>query len=456
MRLSIKNLSTIINSYKSSLINKRIEDVTLVNSRLFLFTIKHLDKKLVIDLDNTNPHIGLIQTDYDELSLPNNFIKKLLTKGKPLINDIELVNNDKVIRITTSATDAYYHRNTFYLYIELINSHANMILTNSENIILGAFYETNLSAPRLIVTNNKYQLPESKTNDIDNPFISLKEYQNYVDKSFKDSIEKRKKELFGPIVKKHEKRVKGLIRKINKIKEERDLAKQSNNYKEYGEIILMNANEIHKGDKEYKTIKLDPTKSPIENANIYFNKYKKSKRALLSTAEILIELNKELENEQYQLDILKLSTEEEINNLINNKSNNHNNNKNEKAYLPYFIKYKETIYYYGKNSLENDYLSFKMFKNSSDVTWLHLKDKPSSHLIINKSNPSNEELDIACSLILFISKENPCEIMYTNRCNITRGDKLGEANISAYKSINMRKINSLVYDLIKREKRCHE
>ncbi len=46
--------------------------------------------------------------------------------------------------------------------------------------------------------------------------------------------------------------------------------------------------------------------------------------------------------------------------------------------------------------------------------------------------------------------------MYTSRANITRGDKLGLVNILNYKSITMHKINPIVYDLIKREKRVHE
>jgi len=455
MRLSISNLNKIINHYKSSIVNKRIEDIVLVNSRLFLFTLRHLDKKLIVDLDNSNPHIGLIKTNYDELSLPNNFIKKILNKGKPLIDNIELINNDKIVKITTSATDAYYHRNNFYLYIELINAHANMILTDKDNIILGAFYETNINAPRLILTNSKYTLPNKKEEQLDNKEISIDEYDDYVNKSFDESINKRKRELFGPILKKHEKKIKGLEKKINKIKLEKESANELEKYKEYGETLLMNSHEIHKGDIEYHGIKLDSMKSPIENANLYFNKYKKCKRTISSTEVILNSLIKELEEEKYQLEILKLSSEEEINKLINNV-NKKNHKDNEHAYLPYYIKYKDVIYYYGHNALENDYLSFKLFNKNSSVTWLHIKDKPSSHLIINKINPSNNELDLACSLLLYISKSSGDEIMVANRKDITRANKLGEANVLKYKSINMRKINSLVYELIKRERRYHE
>lgn len=453
MRLSLDNLRDIIKKYKTVLVNKRISDITLVNSRLFLFTLKNEKKKLLVDLDNNNPHIGLILTDYNELSLPSEFIAKALMKGHPLISDIELVNADKVIRITTTATDAYYHHNKYYLYVELINAHANMILTDENNKVIVAFYETNLSSPRLIVKNNKYILPEKKNDDFINTNFSFKDYEKMVDKSFDLAIEKRKKELYGPYLKKYEKKVKSLEKKINKINESKQHANEMLDDKEIGNTILMNANEINKGATSFQGIKLDPTKNAIENANMYFNKYKKAKRTLETTDLILKDINEELEQARYYLDVFKYGQEDEIKLLV--KSDNRSKKENAPAYLPYYINYQNVTYYLGHNALENDYLTFKMFKKTSDVTWLHIKDVPSAHLIINKSKPTNQELDIACSLLLVKNKLTTGEIIYTSRKRLTRANKLAKANILSYKSITMHKVNPLVYDLLKREKRVH-
>lgn len=454
MRLSLTNLKEIVKKYKSFLISKRINDIVLVNSRLFLFSLKNEKKKFLVDLDNNNPHIGLINTTYNELSLPSEFIAKALMKGSPLINDVELFNNDKVIRITTSATDAYYHHNKYYLYIELINAHANMILTDENNKVIVAFYETNLLSPRLIVKNNKYTLPEKKNDDFNNPNFSFKDYEEMVNKSFDLALEKRKKELYGSYLKKYEKKVKSLEKKINKINESKEHANVLLDDKEIGNTILMNAHEIKKGDASFNGIKLDPTKNAIENANMYFNKYKKAKRTLETTDVILKDVNKELEEARYYLDVFKYGQEDEIKLLV--KENNKSKKETTPAYLPYYINFQNVTYYFGHNALENDYLTFKMFKKTSEVTWLHIKDKPSAHLIINKSQPSNQELDIACSLLLIKNKLTTGEIMYTSRKNITRANELAKANILKYKSITMHKINPMVYDLIKRERRVHE
>ncbi|MCQ2794710.1 MAG: NFACT family protein [Bacilli bacterium] len=453
MRLSLANLKEIIKKYQLTLVNKRITDIVLVNSRLFLFTLKNEKKRFLVDLDNNNPHIGLILTDYNELSLPSEFIAKALMKGTPLITGIELANNDKVIKITTTATDAYYHHNKYYLYIELINAHANMILTDENNKTIVAFYETNLMSPRLIVKNNKYILPDKKNDEYENPNFKMKEYEEEVDKAFMLALEKRKKELYGPYLKKYKKKVKSLEKKINKINESIEHANDTLKYKEIGDTLLISAGEIKKGDTSFQGIKLDPTKSAIENANMYFAKYKKAKRTIETTDTILRQINQELDDARYYLDVFTYGQEDEIKLLI--KNDNSNKKETAPAYLPYYINWQNVTYYFGHNALENDYLTFKMFKKSSDVTWLHIKDKPSAHLIINKDKPTNQELDIACSLLLVKNKLNTGEIIYTSRKNLTRANQLAKVNILRYKSITMHKVNPLAYDLLKREKRVH-
>ncbi|MCQ2786905.1 MAG: NFACT family protein, partial [Bacilli bacterium] len=316
------------------------------------------------------------------------------------------------------------------------------------------FYETNLMSPRLIVKNNKYILPDKKNDDFLNPNFSFKKYEEEIDKAFMLALEKRKKELYGPYLKKYEKKVKSLEKKINKINESIEHAKDTLKYKEFGDTLLISANEIKRGDATFQGIKLDPTKSAIENANMYFAKYKKAKRTLETTDNILKQINQELEDARYYLDVFTYGKEEEIKLLIKN------DNKNKKeaipAYLPYYINWQNVTYYFGHNALENDYLTFKMFKKSSEVTWLHIKNVPSAHLIINKDKPTNQELDIACSLLLVKNKLNTGEIIYTSRKNLTRANQLAKVNILRYKSITMHKVNPLAYDLLKREKRVHE
>lgn len=452
MRITAKNLNEIVDHYRSRLLNKRITKIVLVNARLFLFYLKNDDEQLLVDLDNNHPRFGLLKTNYDELTLPSNFISAALSKGAPKIEKVETINNDKVIRITTSATDAYYHHHQYYLYIELINAHANMILTDEDNKIIAAFYETNINAPRLIMKNVKYQLPEKKNELNDSDTFSVEEYEKEIARSFNDGLNKRKKELFGPLIKKYEREIKNTTRKIGKIKESIKLAKEHLSYKDDGEFILMNVHEIKRGSSEYQGIKLDPSKDAITNANIYFNKYKKAKRTIELSENILKDAEKELNDATYYYDVLLMGKEEDIK-LFTRKPQK---KREEPAYLPYYIRHQGVTYYFGHNALENDYLTFKMFRKTSDVTWLHLKDQASAHIIINVGKPTNEMLNIASSLLLTISKMSSGEIMWTHRKNITRDNALAKANVLNYQSINLRQIDPIVIELLKKKKRAHE
>lgn len=452
--INLVNLKQIVKTYQKLLINRRIVDITLVNSRLFLFSLKNEKYRLLVDLDNINPHIGIINTDYDELSLPSEFIAKALNKGKPLIKNIEVINEDKIIKITTTSSDAYYHINEYHLYIELINARANMILTDNNEKIIVAFYESGLNAPRLIIRNNKYVLPERKIESMNNKEFSMKAYNNYVNEAFNNGLDKRKKELYGNEIKKHEKRIKSIKRKIDKINESKKKANQSLIYKEYGEMILMNINEIKKGDSAFNNIALDASKSPSENANLYFHKYKKAKRALETIDFYLKDALEELENTEYYLDVYRYGG---INDIALLRQNNIKHKKEiAKAYLPYYINHQGTIYYFGHNALENDYLTFKMFKKSSEVIWLHQKDRAGAHLIINKNNPTNEELHIASQLLLLLNKQVTGEIMYAKRSDITRSNELGKANVINYKIINIHQRDDKIKNILKKEKRIHE
>lgn len=453
MKINSLNLKQIIKAYTPSLIHKRISDITLVNSRLFLFTLKNEKQKLVVDLDNTKPHIGLLDTSYDELSLPSEFIARAMMNGRPLINDITQMNNDRVIRITTVATDAYYHQNRYYLYLELIPAHANMILTDQNNRIIVAFYETSPLNPRPLIKNGIYTLP-AKKNEENTPIdFSLTTYSKYVEVAFNESLNKRKKELYGQYLKKYAKRVRALEKKISAIHDAKKKAEERLSDKERGELLLMNANEIKPGATSFQSIKLNPSKNAIQNANDYFAKYKKAKRTLINTEEILKSVEEELDTARFYCDVFTYASEEEIRTLL--KPVNKSAKQNIPAYLPYYIDYQNVRYYFGENALENDYLTFKMFKNSSRATWLHLKDQPSAHLIINSENPSNQILDLAASILLVISRLNSGEIMYAHRRDLTRDNALAKVNVRHYQSINLRKINPLALELLKKKKRYH-
>ena len=169
------------------------------------------------------------------------------------------------------------------------------------------------------------------------------------------------------------------------------------------------------------SIPLDLSKSISDNANIYFNKYNKLKRTIDSATELLKKNEFELThineiinsfefiNDEKDLFLIKKELNEyfKYSDKKLDKSINTNKSKNNKNKLNYNIDhYKSSSgidIYIGKNNLQNEYLTFTIA--SPNDTWLHVKNRTGSHVIIKKSY---EDLDMktieeAASLAAYFS-----------------------------------------------------
>lgn len=184
---------------------------------------------------------------------------------------------------------------------------------------------------------------------------------------------------------------------------ELDLDKANNNliYNEYGILLQASLYQIKKGDKEFKTtnflhnnediiIPLDPLLEPNNNLKHFFNLGKKAKKTLLE-AKKQQEINNEdinyYENILFQL---SQSTNEEVEEIkkelinigiIQNKKGIKNNKQKLKINK---IIIDDIIIYYGKNNLQNEEITHKL--SSSNDYWFHVKDLPSSHVLVKVPN----------------------------------------------------------------------
>ena len=93
----------------------------------------------------------------------------------------------------------------------------------------------------------------------------------------------------------------------------------------------------------------------------------------------------------------------------------------------------------GRNNLENDRLCFEASK--TDI-WLHVKDYPSSHVIIEKGNKeiSTDIITFASEICAYYSKvsnEERVEVVYTERKNVKKPPKAkpGKVVYGEYNSV---------------------
>ncbi|WP_338817543.1 NFACT RNA binding domain-containing protein [Parvimonas micra] len=223
------------------------------------------------------------------------------------------------------------------------------------------------------------------------------------------------------------------------------------------DLLSINIYKIEKGMKKISVeniydnmeeveISLDEKKSPRENIEAYYKKYKKLKTAdeiikaelpkieeemkyikqILETIEIITELNElsEIEEELISLGYVRKSKK--------------NKQKLEKSKPYVFETDSGALIYVGKNNLQNENLTLK-FANKNDI-FFHAQDVPGSHVILRGANLTEDDYKIAGFLAGYYSyfkNEGYANVDYTEKKHIrkAKGTGLGMVYYDNYKTL---------------------
>ncbi|MDD3570951.1 MAG: NFACT family protein, partial [Lachnospiraceae bacterium] len=172
----------------------------------------------------------------------------------------------------------------------------------------------------------------------------------------------------------------------------------------------------YKEDMPEIEIALDPTKTPSENAQKYYNKYNKAKRTLAALEIQKQQNDEELEYLEGVLNAIDASTDEaDLNDIrnelieqgfIKRKRGDKKNNKQQKKSKPlHYVSSDGFDIYVGKSNIQNDELTIH-FAKSNDI-WMHTKNIPGSHVIITTNDAQNvpeQTIIEAANLAAFNSK----------------------------------------------------
>ena len=225
----------------------------------------------------------------------------------------------------------------------------------------------------------------------------------------------------------------------------------------FADLLSINIYKIEKGMKKVSVeniydnmeevkISLDEKKSPRENIEAYYKKYKKLKTAdeiikaelpkieeemkyikqILETIEIITELNElsEIEEELISLGYIRKSKK--------------NKQKLEKSKPYVFETDSGALIYVGKNNLQNENLTLK-FANKNDI-FFHAQDVPGSHVILRGANLTEDDYKIAGFLAGYYSyfkNEGYANVDYTEKKHIrkAKGTGLGMVYYDNYKTL---------------------
>lgn len=340
---------------------------------------------------------------------------------------------------------------------------------NDANKFISSFIKTFEEVKEKKYSFNIYKLSERKSayNAISlNQYASL-EKENfpsiselldkyYYEKDQKDRIAQRSQNMRHTI----SANLKRAKNKLQKQKEEMLESANRETYKVYADLISSNIHKISKGLKEIKlenfydnmneiSVPLDQKLSAVQNAQKYYKRYQKMKQR-----EIVLE--KQIENTEDETNYLELVTDaidrtDDVKNLdeiyfelIKNnyiKKDKKIKNKPKKIAI-HSVDYDDTSkVYYGKNNLQNEYITFKV-ADKNDV-WMHVKGFPGSHVVIKSGGyPSDELLVFAAKIAAKNSKakdSNKVDVDFTTRKNVKKhpSGKTGLVNYVNFKTITV-------------------
>jgi predicted ribosome quality control (RQC) complex YloA/Tae2 family protein len=253
------------------------------------------------------------------------------------------------------------------------------------------------------------------------------------------------------------------LKKQKKLKNQLEESKDAGKYKKMGELITANIYQINRGDKkviaqdyysdeqEKIEIKLDPSKSPSDNAQKYFKKYNKLKKSVKHLKREIAKLRHEekylkqvsmnIEQAESLDDLEEIEAELKEENYIKKQKQNNKRNKNKKLPPRKFISCDGYQILVGRNNKQNDRLT-KKIANDGDI-WLHTKVIAGSHVIIKRDNEAEvpeETLEQAAAIAAYFSKARestnvPIDYTPVENVNKPKGAKPGLVYYDKYQTI---------------------
>lgn len=169
-------------------------------------------------------------------------------------------------------------------------------------------------------------------------------------------------------------------------------------YKIYGELLNTYGYCAKPGDTKIRVlnyytneeldIPLDGTKTALENAQRYFDKYNKLKRTYEALSELTKEVKAEIEHLESLENALEIAVSEDDLSAIKEEMircgyirRKGNEKQGKLKSEPFHYVTKEGFHIYvGKNNIQNEELTFKV-ANGNDW-WFHAKKLPGSHVIV--------------------------------------------------------------------------
>ena len=307
------------------------------------------------------------------------------------ILNVELLNGDKIIRFKTSVASAYKEEVT-YLQIEFTGKYTNVIVLDEENIVLEALRHVDLfsSFREVRVGQKLLDVPPAPFVAKEYPLENVEEFLKSVyEKEQNNRLESLKIQKIALLNKK--------LKKLQKIYDALDnqesLEKEASQSEHYGNLVLSNIHnikpyattlELEDYDGTALSIKLPkayPTAFMI--SDMFFSKSKKAKQRAKYLHIEEHSLSSKIEHIKLFIHTVKEAKDTQKIELLFPKRVQSKKVKSNDSIEVFWIEgYKVQL---GKNEKGN--IEVLQNARAKDI-WIHLKDRPSTHVVITTDKQS--------------------------------------------------------------------
>ena len=270
---------------------------------------------------------------------------------------------------------------------------------------------------------------------------------------YEDDEKERIKGVADDLFKIVKRQIKHFDTKIKKLQTSLDDALNLQSDKDAGDLLYTYDDLDAKGLKKLEiadfegnvqTIALDPKLSVKANANRYYSQYQKKRKGKVYIEEQIDIAQNELtyfESLNEQLSFANysdaLDIKEELSRFGYLKKTNTKNKKKKKVNL-YQIKVDGHTITFGKNNIQNAFLSFEYAK--SNCTWFHAKQFHGSHVVVDTDRPDEKLIRICANLAAYYSKGRysssvPVDYCLVKELKKVKGAKPGFVTFKNYKTI---------------------
>ncbi len=435
-RAVLVKVATYLQNYKSIFAIERVGDT------IIKMVFKNKDS-LFFDMRKSNSYVFRKENYFRQKEYQAPFdvvLKKIFAKS--VIQDVIVEDGNRILKIFVES-NLRYKKEINVLQFEFTGKNTNVIILNEQNIVQEALRQISInnSFREVRVGKKLLALPPI---EIKEKSIKVEDIEKFLYDEFFRVENQKLKQLKMVRVKSLEKKVKNLTQTLLKVENSEALEQNSQKIYNQANLILSNLHKIkpyqkkievinYEGESEIITFPKD-VKSPTQMVNILFNQAKKLKQKAKNSHLEIANLNSKIKFLDSLINIInKTKSIDELDIYFPKKQNRVKKEIiDSNVEIFFYENYKIMV---GKNSKGNEKILKDARKN--DI-WLHIKDIPSSHVIIrtDKQNIKDEIIEFGAKLCLDFTtqKSGKYEIDYTQRRNvkIAHGSNVNYIN---YKSL---------------------